>query len=235
MDRPEVRIAELLKQKDVFAIQHLINLGVLHGNSTFMLPNPIQFYFGSALHILLQGRRVYSGDPNVALLPLPTPPLQLEETLELIRTLLTAGADVNIQDGEGATPLTIAIRERPKHVRIVLALLEAGAQPSHLDLMLAQANSNVVRGTLLEAQWKSSQEYLIHQTLLHPERVRTLANIPAAASLSTARQVYEERTGQTIQSPAGRAIMQMLGGPGRLRFGNAGVGTRRRRKTRRNK
>ncbi len=200
-----------------------------------MLPNPIQFYFESALHIPLQGRRVYSGDPNVALLPQPTPPLHLENTLELIRILLTTGADVNIQDSEGVTPLTIAIRERPKHVRIVLALLEAGAQQSQFDLTLAEANSNVVRQTLPEAQWKSSQEYLIHQTLLHPERVRTLANIPGAASLSTARQVYQEQTDETIHSPAGRAVMQMLGGPGRLRFGNAGVGTRRGRKTRRNK
>ena len=71
--------------------------------------------------ISLNGRR--------SITPAPLDPEASEKNLEIIKVLITAGVDVNAIDGDGDTPLQLAISTANK-IQAVKVLIEAGANPT---------------------------------------------------------------------------------------------------------
>ena len=221
MAMPQHAIAGLIQQRNVAAIQQLINIGVLRGNSTFLLQTlgaqgPLALFSLVAtrpLHILYQPTRIFSMDPQ-ALAPLPPPAdWNLTDTLELSRTFLADGANINLEDAEGNRPLELAIRLRPPRFELVKFLVEQGATIQEQDIIHARIASNAFQQSHSNTNWKSSHEFMIYQYLSNPARRQVVQNIPGAARLAATRAAFEDASGITAQSQAGNVLQQFMGGP----------------------
>jgi hypothetical protein len=56
-----------------------------------------------------------------------------ENRLQIVRRLLEMGADPNIQDDDGKTPLHYAVHGKPPHLRVVQLLIDHGAVVDAID------------------------------------------------------------------------------------------------------
>ncbi len=222
MASPQQVIARLIRERNVGAIQQLINMGVLRGNATFLLQTLgaqgglalVNLITTRPLHLLYQPTRIFTMDPQVLVAPLPPPAdWNLNDTLELSRTFLADGANINLQDIEGNRPLGLAIRLRPPRFELVKFLVEQGATIQFQDITYVRIVSNMFQQSHSNTNWKSSHEFMIYQYLSNPARRQVVQNIPGAARLAATRAAFADASGMTAQSPAGNVLQQFMGGP----------------------
>jgi hypothetical protein len=216
-DNPEDEIVERLSHGDLEFLTILYDIHLLTNTSRMRIVDVGEL---SVLHCIAASPFVGGGDETDA---------EFNRLKSCVDFLIEHGFPMNVlADINGApTPenalFEAILSDRP---RLALYLIEKGVEitPSCLNL----ARDEYELENITDNRW-------VRQLMARLTTAQVQRNIPAAATARAARRVFTHRTGINQRSNAGRTLMQMIGGPGVLRFGNAGahIPAPRGRKTRR--